>query len=572
MKKFFTVLTLALAVDSAIACTNFLVTKSVSGGCGNLISYAADSHALYGCLYYYPAANHPAGSMRDVYDWDTGKFMGQIPEAAHTYNVVGNMNENQVTIAETTYGGLEILQKQDGAIIDYGSMIYIALQRSKTAREAIKIMAELAENYGYASEGESFSIADKNEVWIMEVIGKGNFEKGMVWVARRVPDGYICAHANQARITTFDYQKVNKFDDSKAQTFNSYDVVEFAIKHDLYKGSVKDFSFSDVYNPVNFEGARFCEIRVWAFFNSADPNGFGKNTAYWEYAKGDIKRNKSYDGGCQTKDNFPKNRMPLWIKPQYFVTTHGLMNEMRNHLEGTELDMAKDYGAGPFQCPYRMRPLTWKSNGKTYFNERVTATQQTGWVFVSQMRDWLPDYYGGVFWFATDDAANTVFAPFYSSITRIPEEYSESNGSMIEWSDNSSFWINNLISNYAYSRYNKVHPIIEKIQQQQENDFIAKVDQIDKAVEKKSKAEAIKYLTDFSCTTASDLVKSRKELFTKLFMKFMDGNNKPTDDNLKVLDNGQGAGIPKVGNDGYGQEWCDEVVKHTGDKLLFKED
>jgi len=570
MKKFLLFLGISLLIKISSACTNFLVTKSASGGCGNMISYAADSHTLYGALYHFPAADHLEGSFRDVYDWDSGKFMGRIPEVSHTFNVVGNMNECQVSIAETTYGGLDSLQSQAGAIIDYGSMIYIALQRAKTAREAIQIMASLAENYGYASEGESFSIADKNEVWIMEVIGKGNYEKGMVWVAKKVPDGYISAHANQARITTFNYQKVNRFDDKKADTFNSLDVVSFAIDHNFYKGSVKDFSFSDVYNPVDFEGARFCDIRVWAFFAAADPNNFGKKTAYWDYAKGNVKRKTPYKKGmCQTKENFPQNRLPLWIKPQYYVSVRGMMNQMRNHLEGTELDMSKDFGSGAFNCPYRFRPLTFEVDGKEYLNERTTATQQTGWVFVAQMRDFLPDYCGGLFWFATDDAANTVFAPFYCSITKIPYEYSSENGSMSKWSDNSSFWINNLIANFAYSRYNLVHPEIEKVQQKQEEEFVFRTSEIDKDASKKNKDEAVKFLTEFSCSNASDLVKSRKELFTKLFMKYMDGNQKETDENLNVIENG--TGIPKVKFPGYGKNWEEEVVKHTGDKLLIKQ-
>lgn len=570
MKRIILTVLLAALIKISPACTNFLVTKSVSGGCGNLISYAADSHQLYGALYFYPEQDHPHGSFREIYDWDSGKYMGRIPEAAHTFNVVGNMNSKQVSIAETTYGGLDTLQSQDGAIIDYGSMIYIALQRAETARQAIKIMAELAEKYGYASEGESFSIADKNEVWIMEVIGKGNFEKGMVWVARRVPEGYICAHANQARITTFNYQKVNKFDDPKADTFNSHDVIQFAIDHNFYKGSFKDFSFSDVYNPVDFEGARFCDIRVWAFFAAADPDGFGKKSSYWDYAKGNVEREIKYEKGqCQTKKNFPTNRLPLWIKPKYFVTTHGLMNQMRNHLEGTELDMSKDFGAGAFNCPYRYRPLTFEVNGKEYLNERATATQQTGWVFVSQMRNWMPDYCGGIFWFATDDAANTVFAPFYSTINKVPVEYSSENGSMIKWSENSSFWINNLIANFAYSRYRLIHPEIEKVQQRQEEEFIFKTSQTDKLV-MNDPENAVKILTEFSCNTASDLVKSRKELFAKLFMKFMDGNCKETDENLNIIDNGNGFDIPKVKYPGYGEKWQEEVVKHTGEKLLIK--
>ena len=555
------------------ACTNFLITKSASGGNGNIITYSADSHQLYGCLYHYAAQDWPAGSMLDIYDWDSGQHRGQIPQVAHTYNVIGNQNEYQVTIAETTYGGLASLQEQEGAILDYGSLIYIALQRSKTAREAIKIMAELTDKYGYASEGESFSIADKNEVWIMEVIGKGNIEKGMVWVARRVPDGYICSHANQARITTFKYQSKNKWDDPKSDTFNSHDVISFATKNNFYSGSDKEFSFSDVYNPVDFEGARFCDIRVWAFFKEAAPKSFDKSKKYWEYAKGNVERAVPYNGGCQTPANFPTNRIPLWIKPDWHFTIHQAMNAMRNHLEGTELDMSVDVGAGPFHCPYRMRPLTFEVDGKTYLNERTTATQQTGFVFAAQSRDWLPDYVGGLFWFATDDAANTVFAPFYASITEVPVEYSQNNGSMIEWSDNSSFWVNNMISNWAYTRYNLIHPEIEAVQQQQEKDFIERTKDIEKqaiALGKTDEQAAIKMLTEFSVKTGSQLVADRKKFFNYLFMKYMDGNVKKNDGDQKLKDNGSGKGIPELTQPGYGKEWEENVARSTGDKLLEK--
>lgn len=560
------------AAQVADACTNFLITKSVSGGCGNMITYAADSHQLYGCLYHYAGAINGANSTRDIYDWDSGQYRGRIPEAACTYNVVGNINEHQLSIAETTYGGLPILEEQDGAIIDYGSLIYIALQRCRTAREAIRLMAEITDQYGYASEGESFSIADPNEVWIMEVIGRGNFGKGMVWVARRVPDGYISAHANQARITTFQYQKTNKWDDPKADTFNSYDVIQFAKDHDLYSGKDKDFSFSDVYNPVDFEGARFCDIRVWAFFASAAPKTFGSNADYWNYAKGDVRRNSPYQKGmCQTKENFPTNRLPLWIKPENYVTVHDAMNEMRNHLEGTELDMSKDLGAGPFGCPYRMRPLTWESNGQTYLNERVTATQQTGFVFVSQLRDWLPNDMGGIIWFGTDDAASTVFAPFYCCITQVPEEYREGNGSLTRWSNNSSFWLNNMIANFAYTRYSLIHPEIEKVQQEQEEYFISRTKEIEKEASGKSDNERVRYLTEYSCTTASKLFESRKELFGYLFMKYMDGNEKATDSDGNFITNGHSPDIPKVEHRGYGQKWQDDVARETGDKLKCKE-
>ncbi|MBO7566918.1 MAG: C69 family dipeptidase, partial [Bacteroidales bacterium] len=370
----------------------------------------------------------------------------------------------------------------------------------------------------------------------------------------------------------FKYQKENKWDDPKADTFNSADVVQFAIDHNFYSGSVKDFSFSDVYNPVDFEGARFCDIRVWAFFNSASPKDFGGNKAYWDYAKGNVIRRQPYKKGmCQTKENFPTNRLPLWIKPELYVTIHGAINEMRNHLEGTELDMSKDAGAGPFGCPYRMRPLTWESGGEEYLNERVTATQQTGWVMAAQSRDWFPDHVGGIIWFATDDAANTVFAPFYCSITRVPEEYAEGNGSLTRWSDNSSFWVNNMISNFAYTRYNLIHPEIERVQQAQEKDFVAQTVKIDAAAQKYSdKKSAVDYLTKTCCDLGSDLVKQRKTLFQNLFMKYMDGNVKKTDDDFRFKTDADTPDIPALTQPGYGKEWQDDVARKTGDKLKVK--
>lgn len=568
MKKIVLTIMSAVALGSASACTNFLITAGASANCGNIVTYAADSHQLYGSLYHFAAADYPENSYMDVYDWDSGKFMGKITQTSHTYNVVGNCNEHQLTIAETTYGGLEQLYVQKDAVIDYGSLIYITLQRCTTARQAIKFMSELTSEYGYASEGESFSIADKNEVWIMDLIGKGNFGKGMVWVARRVPQGYICAHANQARITTFDYQKKNQWNNPDAQTFNSADVVEFAIKNNLYKGTVKDFSFSDVYAPLNFEGARFSELRVWAFFNFAAPETFGKNADYFDYAKGNVKRAVAYNGGCQTKENFASNRLPLWIKPDRKLTVRDAMNAMRDHLENTELDMSKDHGAGYFHCPYRMRPLSYKVDGKVYINERATATQQTGFVFVSQMRSWLPDEVGGIFWFGTDDAASTVFAPFYCSINRVPIEYSSDNGSMIKWSDNSCFWINNLISNWAYTRYDLIHPEIVREQQLTEEQFINLTSETDKkAMQLTDRAE---FLTEFSCNNASQLVKMRIEFFTYLFMKYMDGNVKHNGQGNTLKDNGNGKDIPELDQPGYGTKWQEDVARSTGDKLLEK--
>ncbi|MCD4791656.1 MAG: C69 family dipeptidase [Bacteroidales bacterium] len=541
------------------ACTNFLITKGASVDGSTMISYAADSHVLYGELYHWPAMDWPAGTMLDVYEWDTGKLLGQIPQVAHTYNVIGNMNEFQVAIGETTYGGLKQLSSQKGAIMDYGSLMYIALQRSKTAREAVKIIGDLMAKYGYYSVGESFSISDANEVWIMEIIGKGEGEKGAVWVARLIPDGYICAHANQARITTFP------LDDPENCIYAS-DVISFAKEKGLYEGKDKDFSFSDVYNPVDFGGARFCEIRVWAMFKDVNDD----MQKHFEYAKGNVTHKKAHvEKTPVTKENYASNRMPLWIKPNRKISVQDMLNFMRDHLEGTELDMRKDIGAGPFEMPYRWRPLTWEAtdaDGKThnYCNERATATQQTGFSFVAQARGWMPDKIGGIFWFSVDDAASSVYTPVYSSSTRLPETFARGNGKMMEWSDNSAFWIFNQVSNFAYTKYSYIHPEIDKKQQEFEANFVKKVKAIDagaKQLFESDKELAIEFITDFSVNNANSLVYDWKKFYQYLFMKYMDGNVKKPN---------PGHQNPNLNQPGYSKDFYKNIIKETGDKFLMQ--
>lgn len=497
--------------ESANSCTNFLITKGASADGSTMISYAADSHVLYGELYFYPAMDWAAGTMLDVYEWDTGKFLGKIPQVAHTYNVVGNMNEFQVAIGETTYGGLEQLWHQKGAIMDYGSLMYIALQRSKTAREAIKVIGDLMAKYGYYSEGESFSIADANEVWIMEIIGKGQGEKGAVWVARKIPDGYICGHANQARITTFPL-------DDPENCLYADDVISFAKRKGLYEGKDKDFSFSDVYAPVDFGGARFCEIRVWSMFKDVNDDMM----KYFDYVKGNVSHKKEHKKNTPiTKNNYASNRMPLWIKPDKKITLHQMMNFMRDHLEDTELDMRKDIGAGPFELPYRWRHLTWEAQDEkgethTYCNERATSTQQTGFSFVAQSRSWIPNEIGGIIWFSVDDAASTVYTPIYTSSTKVPESYAVGNGKIMEWSDDAAFWVFNQVSNFAYTRYNLIHPEIAEVQQDLEANFIKKIKAIDAGAEqlyKNDKDMAIEFITDFSVNNANALVENWKKMY-----------------------------------------------------------
>lgn len=541
MKKiasFISILILSLFIlqDFVIACTNFLITKGASKDGSVMISYTADSHTLYGELYHWPAMDYPEGTMMDIYEWDTGKFLGRIPQALHTYNVVGNMNEHQLAIGETTFGGREELVDTT-AILDYGNLMFIALQRCKTAREAILLIAELVEKYGYYSEGESLSISDKNEVWIMEIIGKGPGNKGAVWVALRIPDGYICAHANQARITTFPLN-------DPENCLYAKDVISFARKKGYFNGKDEEFSFSDVYNPVDFSGARFCEARVWSIFNRVNKD-MGK---YLDYVMG--------------KDL--KNRMPLWIKPDKKISLQEAMELMRDHYEGTPMDMTKDVGAGPYNCPYRWRPLTWKvdkNDKETYFNERAISTQQTGFSFVAQSRSWLPDPIGGIIWFGVDDTYSSVYTPMYSSITRVPSNFAVGNGSMMVFSDSSAFWIFNQVSNFAYTRYRDIIPEIRAVQKELETQYITNISLIDeKALElyEQSPELAIEYLTEYSCAKGAQTFTTWKELYKHLFTKFMDGN-------IKTVVPGQRN--PKVSQPGYGSDWYKLIVKETGKKF-----
>jgi dipeptidase len=561
MKKIASVFFFSLMFFSTFACTNFLVTKGASVDGSNMITYAADAHVLYGELYFRPAKDYPEGTMVDVVEWDTRKVLGQIRQVAHTYSVIGNMNEHQVSIGETTYGGRAELSKFHSGIIDYGSLMYLALQRAKTAREAIKVMSELFEEYGYYSSGESFSIMDKNEVWIMEMIGKGEGEKGALWVALKVPDGYVCAHANQARITTFDFQKKNDWFNKDQDVFHSADVISFARNKGWFSGKDKDFSFSDVYAPVDFSGARFCEMRVWSFFKDVN----SKMGKYSDYASGVIKH-----GG---KNDFAKNRMPLWIKPDEKIAAQDLMKYMRDHLEGTKWDMTKDIGAGPWGLPYRWRPLTWKVDDVGYCHERATATQQTGFSFVSQARSWLPDPIGGIHWFSVDDANTSVYVPMYCGITEVPEAYAEGNGDLLTFSWDAAFWVFNFVSNWTYTRYNYIIEDVRKHQSGFESKFAKMTPVIDnaaKALYKEDAALAIDFITNYSVNTANNLVEDWRELGEFLITKYIDGN-------IKKEENGEflrtETGYP-VGPDqpGYPEWWLRKIIETTDGKFEMKGD
>lgn len=582
MKKFFIAfLAIALAgmlANPAQACTNYLVTKGASVDGSTMITYAADSHVLYGELYHWNAGEHAAGTMMDIYEWDTGKYLGKIRQAARTYNVVGNMNEFQLAIGETTFGGRPELVDTTG-IMDYGSLIYVTLQRARSAREAIKIMAELVEEYGYYSSGESFSIADKDEVWFMELIGKGtqmktdrktkkqfNANKGAVWVALRIPDGYVSGHANQARIMNFPMadgkrsitsKDMNKIFDTNVEVVYSHDAISFARSKGWFVGDDSEFSFSDTYAPVDFGGARFCDMRVWTMFNQVT-EGMDK---YWDYVKGNIRHDEKFEDGRPNPNRYATNRMPLWVKPNNKVSVHDLMMYMRDYLQGTELDMTKDFGAGPHGVPYRWRPLTWKVDGITYVNERATATQQTGFSFVSQSRSWLPDAIGGIIWWGVDDANACVYMPLYSSMTVNPHHIERGNGAMMEWSETSLFWITNMISNLSYTRYNMIQPDVIKVRDGLEKMFIQRTPSVDAAALKlyeNDKNAAIAYLTDYSTDQVTRTFNAYKHLYQELFMKYMDGN-------VKTRNPGQQN--PHIKFPGYSEQFLRKLVEETGDKL-----
>lgn len=559
-KNFLVVASLAIIMMMGIhastsACTNFLITKGASADGSTMITYSADSHVLYGELYFWPAADYPDGAMLDVVEWDTGKPMGKIPQISHTFSVVGNINENQVAIGETTYGGREELATQSGAIMDYGSLMYIALQRASSAREAIRIIADLMDTYGYASSGESFSISDKDEVWIMEMIGKGEGQKGAVWVALLVPDGYICGHANQARITTFPYQKENQWDNMSMTCYNAPDVISFAREKGWYEGSDSDFSFSDTYAPVGFGGARFCEARVYAMFNRVNPN-MGQ---YEAYARGEIEHG---DNG------YASNRMPLWIKPDHKVTVKEVMDLMRDHYKNTSMDMTNDFGAGPFQSPYRWRPMTWKVDSVGYCNERATSTQQSGFVFVAQARNWLPDPIGGILWFSVDDTYTNCYVPMYCGILQIPEPYAVGNGDMLTYSPTSAFWTFTFVSNWAYTKYNYMIKDIQKVQSRLENFFINATPGVDRealALYDESPMAAREYLTDYSTAMGNYTVDTWRDLGQYLLVKYHDGNVKKEKDGTFERNE---WGVPAFPDQpGYPEWWMKKIADDHGDNV-----
>lgn len=551
--------TALVAYGTASACTNFIITRGASTDGSVMVSYAADSHALYGALYHTAGGKHMKGAILPVYEWDTGRYLTDIPQVAESYSTVGNMNEHSLIIAETTFGGREELTDPAGQI-DYGSLIYITLQRARTAREAIATIVELANTYGYASSGESFSIADTEEAWIMELIGKGsqpdeqgnNTRKGIVWVARRIPDGCVSAHANQARITTFPF-------DDPENCLYAPDVVTFAREMGYFDGKDEEFSFADAYCPADFGTVRGCDARVWAFFRTV-ADGMD---AYEDYAMG-------YN---------LENRMPLWVKPRTKVSPKTVFDCMRDHYEGTPMDMTRDLGAGGHNCPYRWRPMTFEVDGVEYLNERATATQQTGFWFVAQARpEVVPDM--GILWFGVDDAATSCLTPIYCSASEVPECFREGNGSMLEYSPTSAFWLFNRVTNFAYMRYDMISADIRKVVDAWENGLLEQVAEVDaKAQVPASKQGRNRILTTFSVETAQKLFDRWSKLDKYLLIKYMDGNVKSEHgDVLDYLDgnagaahfveNGNGRQIPdKIQFPGYNEKWKRAVAADNGEVL-----
>ncbi len=547
MKKLFLLLFSIMFFASSEACTNFIVGKAASKDGSVICTYNADDYGMFIGLCHYPAAKHAKGKMRKVIDWDTKVYHGEIPEAPETYNVIGNINEYQVTIGETTYGGREEMVDTTG-ILDYGSLIYIALQRSKTAREAITVMTTLAETYGYNSEGETFTICDPNEAWIMEMMGKGPGSKGVVWVAMRIPDNAICAHANQSRIGKFNMK-------DKKNVIYSKDVVKFARSKGWFDGKDTDFSWKETYAKPDFGGRRFCDARVWAFFRHFD-KGFDR---YLPWALG--------------KDPNAED-MPLWIVPDHKVSVQEVEACMRDHYEGTPLSLDQDVAQGLWDSPYRPTPLYFEVDGKKYFNERPTSTQQTAFSYVSQMRSWLPREIGGVLWFGNDDGNMVAYTPIYCGNTIQPECYNTPGADAVTFSDKNAYWVCNWVSNMVYPRYSQMFPALKEVRDSLEQSYFVEQKQIEDHASQlyaNDKAAALKYLNDYSNEKAAQMLARWKQLATYLIVRYNDMAVKPVnaDGTFKRTSTGLGA---RVERPGYTDAARSVLVKQTGDKFAVPDE
>lgn len=546
MKRIVLVVFLLVSYFSSWACTNFIVGKKASADGSVICSYNADDYGLFIGLCHYPAGKHEKGSVRKIYDWDTNVYHGQIPEAEVTYNVIGNINEYQVSIGETTFGGREELVDTTG-ILDYGSLIYIALQRSKTAREAIKVMTTLTDKYGYCSGGETFTICDPNEAWIMEMIGKGPGRKGTVWVAVRIPDDAICAHANQSRIRTFNQK-------DKKNVMFSKDCITFAREKGWFSGKDADFSFCEAYAYPDFSGRRFCEARVWSFFNHFSTD----MERYLPYAEGKV------------KDAEP---MPLWIKPNRKVSVQDIQECMRDHYEGTPFSLDKDLGQGVWNMPYRPTPLTYKVDGKEYFNERPTSTQQTAFSYVAQLRSWLPRQIGGVLWFGNDDGNMVAYTPVYCGNTSQPECYNTKDADAVTFSMKNAFWVCNWVSNMVYPRYSLMFGSLKSVRDSLETSYFSAQAEIERkamVLYDENPSLAIDFLTDYSIDKAQQMIDRWRQLGTYLIVKYNDMAIKPDEDGRFIrTETGLGATVERPG---FPENVAREIVKSSGDRYAVPEE
>ncbi|WP_315366106.1 C69 family dipeptidase [Prevotella koreensis] len=541
MKKTFFLLAALCSASISMACTNFIVGKAASTDGSVICTYNADDYGMFQGLCHFPAGKHQKGEMRKVYDWDNNKYHGEIAEAAETYNVIGNINEWQVTIGETTFGGREELVNPSG-ILDYGSLIYITLQRCKTAREAISIMTSLVEEYGYNSGGETFTICDPNEAWIMEMVGKGPEKKGAVWVAIRIPDNAICAHANQSRITTFDQK-------DKKNVIYSKDVIKFAREMGFFSGKDADFSFNAAYGAPDFGGRRFCEARVWSFFNH-----FADMTPYLDYAMGKVPNAEP---------------MPLWIIPNRKVSVQDIEECMRDHYEGTPFALDNDMGGGIWDMPYRPTPLSFEVDGKKCFNERPTSTQQTGFSYVSQMRSWLPREIGGCMWWGNDDGNMIAYTPIYCGNTVQPKCYNTPGANDVTFSMDNAFWVCNWVSNMVYPRYSQMFPSLKAVRDSLENSYFANQKAIEERalqMYKENPAEAKKFLNNYSNEKAQQMLERWQQLAFYLIVKYNDMAVRPeVNGKFEVTPEGLGARVKRTG---FPEKYARKLIKETGDRYV----
>lgn len=542
MKKIFFALVCLLAAFDAQACTNFIVGKKASVDGSVIVSYSADDYGAYGHLFYQPAGRHNKGDMRALYHYESNNYLGAIPQVDSTYAVIGLTNEHQLTIFETTWGGRDELVDTKG-LFDYGSLMQVTLQRARTAREALKVMTDLVAKYGYQSSGESFTVADPNEVWILEMVGKGPGGGSPVWVARRVPDDCISGHANQARIRQFPLN-------DKENCIYSKDVISFAKKKGYYKGKDEDFSFADAYNPAERGQARFCDARVWSYFNKWGVEDMSKCLDYI------------------TEKTFECN-MPLWVRPKQKLSVQDVKDMMRDHYEGTPLALDDDLGQGPWEMPYRPTPLTWKVDGKTYFNERPISTQQSANVYVAQMRNFLPDYIGGIVWFANDEANMVPFVPIYVSTFGAPACFDEKAGDTFTFSFQSAFWLQNWVSNMVYPRYSVLFPELEKARVELETKYNNAQSALEAKAKGLSEAEAKNLLSEYSKQQSQEMMKRWMQLAETLIVKYNDMATKTTneDGSYKKTPGGVQVGVQRSG---YPERYRRKIVEETGDRFLME--